>query len=206
MVITIARSYGSGGRTLGKKLAAELGINYYDRELIRIASDESGINEAMFGEVDEIVKRKPFFHVSKDAYKGEVFSPDHDQFTSPENLFRYQAKVIRQLADKESCIIIGRCGDYVLQDYDNVVRLFFYASWENCIRRVIDQQGGSEKEAKDRIAKIDKSRANYYKYFTGHDWYDAHNYDLCLDTAAMEYEKLIRVVKAYLKESQEGAW
>ncbi len=201
-VITIARSYGSGGRTLGRKLALDLGIKCYDRELVRMASDESGINEALFGEADENIKRKPFFHIPKDAYKGEVLPPDHGDFTSAENLFRYQAKVIRDLADKESCVIVGRCGDYVLQDYDNVIRLFFYASEDNCIRRVVAQQGVNEKEAKERIARIDKYRANYYKFYTGHDWYDAHNYDLCMDTASMDYDKLIRVVKAYLKECE----
>ena len=200
MVITIARSYGSGGRTLGKKLADVFGIHCYDRELLRMASDESGINEALFGEADENLKRMPLFRIAKDAYKGEVFGPDSDNFTSQENLFRYQAKVIRRLADTESCIIIGRCADYVLKGRDDVARLFFYASEENCIRRVIDQQGVGEREAIERIARIDKFRANYYKFFTGHDWNDVRNYDFCIDTASMSYEKLIRVVKAYLAE------
>ncbi len=203
IVITIARSYGSGGRTLGKKLAEVYGIHCYDRELLRMASDESGINEALFGEMDESMKRMPLFRIARDAYKGEVFPPDSDNFTSGENLFRYQAKVIRQLAETESCIIIGRCADYILKDSGNAVRLFFYASEENCIKRVVNQQGVGEKEAKERIAKIDKYRANYYKFFTGHDWFDAHNYDLCLDTAAMSYDKLINVVDAYLKNHDQ---
>ena len=198
LVITIARSYGSGGRTLGKKLAKELGIHCYDRELLRMASDESGINEALFGEADESLRFMPLFRIAKDAYRGEVFPPDSDHFTSEENLFRYQAKVIKRLAETESCVIIGRCADYILKDYPNVVRLFFYASEDNCIRRVVDQQGVGEKEAKERIAKIDKYRSNYYKFFTGHHWNDVHNYEFCIDTAAMSYEKLIYVVRAYL--------
>ena len=188
IVITIARSYGSGGRTLGKKLAEEFGIHCYDRELLRMASDESGINEALFGEADENLKRMPLFRIAKKAHTGEVFGPDSDNFTSQENLFRYQAKVIRKLADTESCILIGRCADYVLKDRDDVARLFFYASEENCIRRVVDQQGVGEKEAIERIAKIDKYRANYYKFFTGHDWNDVRNYDFCIDTGSMSYE------------------
>ncbi|MBR1633714.1 MAG: cytidylate kinase-like family protein [Lachnospiraceae bacterium] len=201
-VITIARSYGSGGRTLGKKLAGELGIPCYDREILRMASDESGISEALFGEADETMRFMPLFRNAKDAHTGEVFPPDSDNFTSSENLFRYQAKVIKRLAETESCIIIGRCADYVLKDYDQAVRLFFYASEENCIRRVVDQQGVNERDAKDHIAKIDKYRANYYKFFTGHNWYDAHNYDFCIDTSSMSYEKLIRVVRAYLTERE----
>ena len=200
MVITIARSYGSGGRTLGKKLAQELGIYCYDRELLRMASDESGISEALFGEIDENLKHMPLFRIARDAYKGEVFPPESDNFTSDENLFRYQAKVIKKLAETESCIIIGRCADFILKDYPNVARLFFYASEENCIRRVVNQQGVNEREAKDHIAKIDKYRANYYKFFTGHDWNNVQNYDFCIDTGSMSYEKLIRVVRAYLNE------
>lgn len=202
MVITIARSYGSGGRTLGKKLAGELGIPCYDREILRMASDESGISEALFGEADETMRFAPLFRSAKDAGSGEVFPPDSDNFTSAENLFRYQAKVIKRLAETESCIIIGRCADFVLKDYEQAVRLFFYASEDNCIRRVVDQQGVGEKEAKERIAKIDKYRANYYKFFTGHHWNNVQNYDFCIDTASMSYEKLIRVVRAYLAERE----
>ena len=116
-VITIARSYGSGGRTLGKLLAKELGINYYDRELIRMASDESGINEALFGEVDEKLKKSPLFRIVKRTYRGEIIPPESGEFVSDDNLFNYQAKVIRQLAEAESCVIIGRCADYVLKEF-----------------------------------------------------------------------------------------
>ena len=120
-VITIARSYGSGGRTLGKLLAKELGINYYDRELIRMASDESGINEALFGEVDEKLKKSPLFRIVKRTYRGEIIPPESGEFVSDDNLFNYQAKVIRQLAEAESCVIIGRCADYVLKEFDHVI-------------------------------------------------------------------------------------
>lgn len=201
MVITIARSYGSGGRTLGKKLAEEYGIKSYDREIIRMASDDSGISEALFGEADESMRRVPIFKSAGANSDGEVYPPQDPRFTSPENLFRYQAKVIRKLAETESCIIIGRCADYILRDYDNVAKLFFYASEENCITRVINQKKvSSREEAIDRIAKIDRYRANYYKYFTGRDWDNVANYDFCIDTASMDYDKLIRVVKAYLAE------
>ena len=97
-VITIARSYGSGGRTLGKKLAEELGIDCYDRELIRMASDESGINEALFGKADEKLQKMPLFHIAKKHYNGEVLTPDSDEFVSNDNLFNYQAKIIKDLA------------------------------------------------------------------------------------------------------------
>lgn len=201
-VITIARSYGSGGRTLGKKLAEELGIHCYDRELIRMASDESGINEALFGEADEKLRKMPLFRIAKKAYHGEVLPPDSDEFVSNDNLFNYQAKIIREVAKEESCIIIGRCADYILKDCDYVKRLFFYAPRKDCIERVMQQNGGTKKDIEKKIDTIDKYRADYYKYYTGREWNDARNYDFCLDTTSLSYEKLVQVVKAYLEISE----
>ena len=198
-VITIARSYGSGGRTLGKKLAEELGIDCYDRELIRMASDESGINEALFGKADEKLQKMPLFHIAKKHYNGEVLTPDSDEFVSNDNLFNYQAKIIQEVAKEESCIIIGRCADYLLRDKDYVKRLFFYAPKKDYIARVKEQNGGTEKEIEKKIERIDKYRADYYKYYTGNEWNDVRNYDFCLDTSSLSYDKLIQVVKAYLQ-------
>ena len=172
-VITIARGYGSGGRTLGKLLAEELGVNCYDRELLRMASEESGINEALFGEVDEKVKNMPLFGISKKIYKGEIFPPESDEFVSDDNLFNYQAKCIKELAKTESCVIIGRCADYILKDEAHVIKLFFYAPKEDCIARVKSQNGGTEKEIIKKIEKTDKYRSDYYKYHTGRNWNDA---------------------------------
>lgn len=197
-VITIARSYGSGGKTLGKLLAQELGIHCYDRELLRMASEQSGINEAMFGEVDEKVKSMPLFRISKNIYKGEVFPPESEEFTSDDNLFNYQAKCIKELAKEESCIIIGRCADFILKDDPHVIKLFFYASREDCIKRTMEQNGGTEKDIIRMIEKRDKYRSDYYKYHTGRDWNDARNYDFCLNTSSTSYEKLVEVVKDYI--------
>lgn len=198
IVITIARGYGSGGRTLGKLLAKELGIHYYDRELIRMASDESGINEALFGEADEKLKKSPLFRIVKKTYNGEVIPPDSGEFVSDDNLFNYQAKVIKQLAEEESCVIIGRCADYVLKDFDNVISLYFYAPREDCIRRVQEISSEPVKEIEKKIDRIDKYRGDYYKYYTGKNWNDARNYDFCLNTTSMSYEKLVDVVKSYI--------
>ena len=195
-VITIARSYGSGGRTLGKLLAEELHINCYDRELLRMASDESGINEALFGAADEKKKNQSLFRIAQNIYKGEIFPPDSDVFTSDDNLFNYQAKVIKELAASESCVIIGRCADFVLKDFDNITRLFLYAPKENCIQRILNQEGGDEKEISKKIDKIDKYRAEYYRYYTGRNWYDARNYDFCIDTSSRSYSNLIGLVKS----------
>lgn len=198
IVITIARSYGSGGRTLGKLLAKEMGINCYDREILRMASEQSGINEALFGQVDEKIKTMPLFRISNNIYKGEIFPPDSDEFTSDDNLFNYQAKIIKELAKTESCIIIGRCADFILKDEPDVVRLFFYAPREDCIKRVMSQNGGTEREIIRKIEKTDKYRSDYYRYHTGKDWNDARNYDFCLNTTSASYDKLIKAVKEYI--------
>lgn len=196
-VITIARSYGSGGKTLGKLLADKMGINCYDREIIRMASDSSGINEELFGRVDEKLKKSPLFGIVRsNPYKGDgVIPPESSNFVSDDNLFNYQAQVIKELAEKESCIIIGRCADYVLKDNPNVIRLYLYAPLEDCVKRVMAQNSITEKDTIKKIETIDKYRSDYYKYYTGKEWNDARNYDFCLNTTSMSYEKLIQVVE-----------
>lgn len=124
-VITIARQYGSGGRTIGEELAKKLGISYYDKDIIRMASEESGIHEELFGRVDENVSAKQKLFAKTGIYKGELIPPQSKDFTSDENLFNYQAKVIRHLAETESCVIIGRCANMILKDYPNVLGCLF---------------------------------------------------------------------------------
>lgn len=197
LVISIARSYGSGGLTLAKKLGKELGLPVYDREILRMASDQSGINEEMFGEVDEHVRK--IFISAKGKYKGLPLSPEYAAFTSDDNLFELQADVIKRIANTQSCIIVGRCADYILRDRAYVLSLFFYASEEDCLTRLRRQVSGTDEELLKRMHDIDKHRADYYKYYTGHDWNDARNYDFCLDTGVMDYDRLIQVVKSYIE-------
>lgn len=197
LVITIARGYGSGGRTLAKELSKELGLPMYDREILRFASEQSGINEGLFGQLDEKVKK--IFKSKRGAYKGMPLPPEDSAFTSNDNLFELQAEVIKSIANTESCILVGRCADYILKDRDDVLSLYFYASEEDCLERLKKQVSGTEKELLKRMHDIDKHRAEYYKYYTGRDWNDARNYDFCLNTAAMDYDKLIEVVKEYIK-------
>ena len=199
-VITIARGYGSGGKTVGKMLAEELGIHYYDRELMRLASDDSGISEELFVKADEQLKQSLLFKLFRKEYKGEEISPDRDDYVSNDNLFRLQSKVIRDLADSgESCVIVGRCADYVLRDRKNVIKLYIHASKEDCIARLQGMMSGSAKELERKIDTIDKHRAEYYKYYTGRDWDNAGNYDLCLNSADLGFEKCVEIAKDYLK-------
>jgi len=197
-VITIARGYGSGGRTIGKMLAEELGISFYDRELLRLASDDSGINEELFARADEQLKKSLLFKIARKVYKGELIPPDSEDFVSNENLFNYQAKIIKELAQQESCVIVGRAADYILKDFDNVVKVFVHAPLEDCIRTLKEMTGKSEKELEKQIISIDKRRAEYYKYYTGRNWEDAKNYDLCLNSSQLGFKKCVEIVKAYL--------
>lgn len=199
-VITIARQYGSGGRTIGQMLAQKLGVHFYDKELMKLASDESGINESLFNTADEKVKHNVFAKMFKteNAYKGDVLSPKSDEFVSDDNLFNYQAKVVKELAENESCVIVGRCADYVLKDYDNVLSVFIHGPKDFCMREAAKKINLTGKELEKFIAKTDKERADYYKYYTGREWTDARNYDLCLDSSKLGFERCVEEIIAYM--------
>lgn len=197
-VITIARGYGSGGRTIGKMLAEELGVHYYDRELLRLASDDSGINEELFGRADEKLKQSLLFRIARKEYKGELIPPDKEDFISNDNLFNYQAKVIKKIAEEESCVIVGRCADFILKDNPKVIKLFVHASLEDCVTRLTDMFSMPPKELEKKVITTDKHRAEYYKYHTGRNWEDVKNYDLCLNTQQLGFDKCVQIVKSYI--------
>ena len=199
VIITIARQFGSGGKTIGQMLADSLGINCYERELIRMASDDSGISEALFGENDERIRTNSFFKF-KQLYKGGLISPESAGFTSSANLFNYQAKVIKQLAEKESCVIIGRCADYILKDYPNVMSVFIHADPQFCHQMALERVSVPEKDLDKYIEKIDNYRGEYYKAYTGKDWHDLRNYDLTLDSGKLGFEKCVELIRAYMDE------
>ena len=165
-------------------MSKELGIEYYDKDLIKIASEESGIYEGLFGSTDEKVKKS--------------IKMKKNDAASFEKLFWYQSEAIRKLATQENCIIIGRCADYILKDYKNVIRVFIYADLESCVRTVMERFGYSAKESEKKILAIDKERSEYYKYHTGHDWDCATNYDLCLNSGELGFDKVIEIIKGYL--------
>lgn len=196
-VITIARGYGSGGRTIGKLLSEKLNIPFYDRELIYMASEESGINLELFGKLDEKV-RKGFFDPPTRQYTGELIPPESNDFVSDENLFNYQAKIIKELADKEPCIIVGRCADFILRDRDNVIDAFIWAPMTECVKNVMALEPLSEREAEKKIKKINKHRSEYYRYYTCREWNDYRNYELCLDSSKLGFEKSAEFIKAYV--------
>ena len=198
-VITIARGFGSGGRTVGKLLAQKLNLDFYDNELLQLASEESGINIELFGKADEKVKTGLFKRYNR-SYGEYVLSPNSADFVSDDNLFNYQAKIMKQLAEKGNCVIIGRCGNYILKDDPNVIKLYLYSDLETSLDRVTELYGMKPSEAKRTIEKIDKSRAAYYEYYTGEDWHDLSNYDLCVNTSGISFEKAVEIILAYIEQ------
>lgn len=199
IVITIARQYGSGGKTIGQMVAQELGIPFYSRDILRMASEDSGINEALFAQADEKLKKTNLFRISRKVYNGELISPESDDFTSNDNLFNYQAKVIKELAQTESCVIVGRCADYILKDYDNVMSVFVHADEQFCLDRAMERNSMTVKEMEKFIAKTDKYRGDYYRYYTGRDWNDARHYDLCINSGKLGFEKCKEEILSYRK-------
>ena len=199
IVITIARQYGSGGRTIAQMLSERLGIHYYDKELLRLASEDSGINEDLFRNADDKIKNTKLFKIAHSVYHGELIPPESEDFTSMENLFNYQAKIIKKLAEQgESCIIVGRCAEYVLKDYDNVLSVFIHAPKEYCLEQAAKKQSMSPKELEKYVQKVDKRKADYHRYYTGLEWTDARNYDLCLDSSKLGFERCVDEIIAYM--------
>ena len=187
-VITIARGYGSGGSHVARKIQSELGIAYYDEEILQMAADLSGINERYFFEANEKIKKNFIaINVSKGVYEGKVYQVSDKKYLSDENFFNFQAQVVKDLAspDKEPCIIIGKAANHVLRDFDNVVKINIQAPMDLCISNIMERLQKSKTEAEDVIMKTNKYRSNYYKYFTGHKWLDPAQYDLSINTKAL---------------------
>ncbi len=198
VVITIARQYGSGGKTIGKMLAKDLGIPFYDREVLEMASEDSGIHVRLFGAADERLRPSAKLKGAK-VYRGDLIEPEDRDFISNDNLFNYTAKTIKKLAEEQSCVIIGRCADFILKDFSNVASVFVHAPEEFCLEQAMERNSMTVKEMKKFIERTDKYRGDFYKHYTGHEWQDLRNYDLCLNSGKLGFEKCVEEIKAYLK-------
>ncbi len=200
-VITIDRLYGSGGRIMGRRLSEELGIPFYDEEILKMASEDSAVSESLFRLNDEKAGTNLFFRAVGGLHTSLEEPSTDDDVASPENLFRFQAKMIRKVAEEQSCIIMGRCADFVLNavETENLIRLFVYADINTCIRRTMEVDGVDTKEALRRVNRISKQRRDYYKYYTGKDWEDMANYDLPINASVLEPDEAVLLVKEYLK-------
>lgn len=197
-VINIGRQLGSGGREIGEKLAADLGISYYDKELIELASQESGLCKEFFEKADEKTSqtligglfgmRFPFITEGAMPYSNCL---------SNDALFKIQSDVIRKLANEKSCLFVGRCADYILREHPRCVNVFISASPEDRIERVMRRRQISQDEAEELIEKIDKKRSSYYNYYSYNTWGAAATYHLCIDSSALGIEETVEVIKEF---------
>ena len=201
LVITIGRQYGSGGRIVGKALAQELGIHFYDEEILTITSEKSAVGEVFFRLSDEKAGNNLLYKIVS-GLKPQLGKPSTEgDIVKPDNLFRFQSEVIRQLAAQESCIIAGRCGDYILsqEKIPGLVKIFVYADVPALIQRTMEVDKVDEKEAARRVKKINRERKEYYRYYTGADCEDWNNYDLIINTSNFDLEQTAKLIKEYLK-------
>lgn len=197
--IAITRTCGSGGGSyIGRKIAADYGIDFYDQKLLRLASEDSGINETIFAQADEDTRKRLLYKVSRSVYDGRDIPPESGNFLSDRALFAHQAKVLRRLLDQESYVCVGRAADFVLKDKPRVLSVFLDASYSDRIQREMTRQGISRGEAKQYIDRLDKYRNDYYTYHTGKRWKDLSNYDLCLDTAVLGLDNCVSLIEEYM--------
>ena len=203
-IIAITRTCGSGATSIGKILAKNLGVEIYDRNILRLASDDSGISEELFARADEDQKQSLLFRASQKVYSGGLIPPEKEDFTSNNNLFNYQAKVLRELADESNYVVTGRAADYVLRDKPGLVRVYIYASREKCIEKEMNRQKIDWKTADKFISKTDKYRRDYYRYFTGQEWENMQNYDLCINTTQMTYERAAKAIQDFAENMLAG--
>lgn len=196
-VINIGRQLGSGGRAIAAILAQHYGITAYDRNLIELAAKESGFGQEFFENADER-KSHGFFHsiFSNRAIANAL--GNNDSCLSNDALFKVQSDIIRDLAEKESCIFIGRCADYILRDHPCSINLFFTADLEDRIAHMSREKGITAEQAEELIEKADSHRADYYNYYSGKTWGAAESYDLCINTSHLGHEATAQTLIEYI--------
>lgn len=199
-VINIGRQLGSGGKEIGEKLAARLGITFYDKELINLASKESGLSEELFEKADE----KPSQTIIGGLF-GARFSLFTDSslpytnYLSNDALFKIQSDVIRKLAAEKSCLFVGRCADYILRENPRCVNVFVTASMDVRIKRLTTSGDLTKEQAEELIAKTDKKRSEYYNYYSYKTWGAASTYHLCIDSSVLGIDETVLLIEEFAK-------
>ena len=199
-IITITRQYGSGGHDIGVLLSKRLGIPFYDKELINIAAKESGVAPEVFEKADEKASNSLLYSLSVGLYNyGNSFSSSMGDLPVNDKLYLMLQKIIKEKAEQECFVVVGRCADYVLRDNDNVVNIFIYADLESRAKRAVERHDIEPARAKQAVQKADKNRANYYSFYSGKKWGLADNYDLCINTTDLSCEQAADLIEDYLR-------
>lgn len=198
-VITIARGFGSGGKDIGNRLSKRLGIPCYEREILDMASEKTGLNVGVFMQVDEKLRKNAILKNLQTVQTSYVVEPTEKDFISDDNLFFIQAEIIKTLAETQSCIIIGKCADYILRDYDNVISIYIEAPRAACVEEIMKKLNVTEERAHKIIKTTDNYRANYYRYYTrGRDWTNPINYDMTLNSDRIGRDNCVKIIENYI--------
>ena len=202
LIITISRQYGSGGRQIGQQLAKELNIPFYDKEIIDLAAKESGLAaDFIRGQEQQLTQSLLFSIVTNFTSNGGAFNPN--MLSLSDQVYLAEAKAIRSLADKGSCVMVGRCADWVLEkDYD-VLRVFVCGPIEARCKRAVEEYGDKAENIQKAVQTIDKQRARYCQHYCDKAWEDAENYDLCLNSGTISLENCVAIIKDAWQELQK---
>ncbi|MBQ2938180.1 MAG: MATE family efflux transporter [Clostridia bacterium] len=190
IIITVSREYGSGGRYVGKLIADKLGIKLYDKEFIQKLAEETGLSEEYIENNEQ--KRDVLASLNNGYYVG---------LSNSDELFLKESELIKEVANKESCVIIGRCADFILKDRENVIKVFIYSDMEDKIKRATEIYGFDKEKAKKEITRIDKLRANHYKHYTENEWKNPSNYDICINSDTLGVEKSADLICKMVEET-----
>ena len=197
-IITIARQYGSGGHDIGEKLAEELKIPFYDKELLERAAKDSGFCQEIFENYDEKPTNSFLYSLVMDTYSMGHSTAAFAEMPLNHKIFLAQFNAIKDIAKEGPCVIVGRCADYALADFPNVVDVYLYADMQSRIARIARRHDVTDAKAKDLIQKTDKGRASYYNYYTNKKWGEATGYDLCLNTASLGIDGSIHMIREFV--------
>ncbi|MDR2357788.1 MAG: cytidylate kinase-like family protein [Oscillospiraceae bacterium] len=195
--LTISREYGSGGRQIGEKLAEALGIGFYDKSIIKMAAEKSGLSPDYIEKSEESIPNTFLFNLKHSAFSSFDSVSFYETPTS-DKMFLAQSAVIKEISARADCVIVGRCADYILRDESDTVRVFIHADTDERVRRAVESYNLPGENAAAAIKRIDKSRANYYKYYTNRLWGDFRNYDLSVNTSFTGIEGAVSVIKTML--------
>ncbi len=191
-IITISRQYGSGGRFIAKKLAEKLGIPYYDNELITMAARESGYSEAIFEKAEQLSTHSFLYSLS-------MFGSADGMYGLPlaDKVYIAQSEIIKKCASEGPCVIVGRCSDYVLKEFPNVINFFIHSDENSKVERAVKYYGIESDKALSELKKKDKKRANYYNYYTSQAWGAYENYHLSINSDAVGIDAAVDILAAY---------
>ncbi|MBP5371647.1 MAG: cytidylate kinase-like family protein [Bacteroidales bacterium] len=197
IVISIGRQFGSGGRIIGKALAEKLNIDYYDNELLVLAAKQNGLAPEFFENNDEI--SNSIFGFASNILDNIGLGTFTNNMLSGDTLFQMQSETIKKLASEKSCIIVGRCSDYILRDNPNCVSIFLHASEEERTKRIANRMNISEEEALAKLVEADKKRASYYNFYSNKTWGESKTYDLSINVSKLGIEGTLNFILDYLK-------